>query len=287
MATKKSTTIQRRKHKKSVDPLKKWCPQCEQFLNIDRFSKNKTRVSGLESSCKSCSEKRNTRLISRYKSNIEKNQPREKQCSICREVFPVENFYKNSSMKNGLDSACTSCNKEKVARQRLAFRQGIIPFQVKTEKKCDHCKNVLPIHEFYENRNTKDGRHGTCASCCRLRKKQEYDANPQKQRDKTLRWAKANPEKVRFSIRKREANIKNAAVCDLTKPQWEYIKHLYNYRCIYCDKKKPLTRDHVIPIVDGGGHTMPNIVPACRPCNSRKGRGKPPRPVQTMMKLAI
>lgn len=57
----------------------------------------------------------------------------------------------------------------------------------------------------------------------------------------------------------------------LTEIQWEAIKAAYRYRCAYCgDSKAPLTQDHVVPISKGGPHTIENIVPACRRCNTAK-----------------
>ncbi len=43
--------------------------------------------------------------------------------------------------------------------------------------------------------------------------------------------------------------------------------------CYYCQGKfKPseLTMDHLIPIVRGGKNNKGNVVPACKPCNSKK-----------------
>lgn len=58
---------------------------------------------------------------------------------------------------------------------------------------------------------------------------------------------------------------------DLTADQWATIKARYQQRCVYCAKKTDLTMDHIIPLSKGGQHTMENILPACRSCNSRKG----------------
>ncbi|MEC4983478.1 MAG: HNH endonuclease [Oscillatoria sp. PMC 1068.18] len=45
--------------------------------------------------------------------------------------------------------------------------------------------------------------------------------------------------------------------------------------CQYCDSKKNLTLDHVIPRSQGGKHSWDNVVIACQRCNSKKGSRTP------------
>ena len=45
---------------------------------------------------------------------------------------------------------------------------------------------------------------------------------------------------------------------------------LYGNVCLCCGKKKKLTADHIIPLMKLGTHTMDNIQPLCKKCNSRK-----------------
>jgi 5-methylcytosine-specific restriction endonuclease McrA len=50
------------------------------------------------------------------------------------------------------------------------------------------------------------------------------------------------------------------------------------YLCMYCGDKhgeRQLTRDHVVPISQGGKDTWSNVVAACRSCNTRKGGRRP------------
>jgi len=72
---------------------------------------------------------------------------------------------------------------------------------------------------------------------------------------------------------KRRAN-KESIINDFTFQEWQEILNQFNY-CFYCGSKftgtLPPTQDHFIPISKGGDHTKNNIVPACKPCNSRKG----------------
>ncbi len=56
-------------------------------------------------------------------------------------------------------------------------------------------------------------------------------------------------------------------------------------KCQYCGRNFPtreLTLDHVVPRVQGGGHTWTNLVCACVRCNAKKG-GRTPE--QARMKL--
>jgi 5-methylcytosine-specific restriction endonuclease McrA len=56
-----------------------------------------------------------------------------------------------------------------------------------------------------------------------------------------------------------------------------------DYTCQYCGRHRHqlrgrqfLTRDHILPVSQGGGNTWDNVVTSCSPCNNRKG-GRLPR----------
>lgn len=63
----------------------------------------------------------------------------------------------------------------------------------------------------------------------------------------------------------------------LTIEQWQEILELYGYRCVYCHKKKKLTKDRLDSL---RGYTADNVVPACASCNSKKRDGRVLCPVQ-------
>lgn len=77
--------------------------------------------------------------------------------------------------------------------------------------------------------------------------------------------------KGRASDQVYKAKRRARTVGDLAPADWQRLCDLWG-TCAYCNE--PLDRptmDHVIPLASGGPHNLSNVVPACKPCNSRKG----------------
>ncbi len=110
-------------------------------------------------------------------------------------------------------------------------------------------------------------------------------------RERRRVWAIENPDKVQAHHKRRKALIRGAEISDLTAAQWRMIQEHFEYRCVYCAEDCPeclnrthdLTQDHLIPVSQGGNHTVSNIVPACLHCNTSKHDGPPPKLVEPMM----
>lgn len=57
-----------------------------------------------------------------------------------------------------------------------------------------------------------------------------------------------------------------------TRKEWRKLKERYGNRCLACGQVlELLTRDHIVPVSQGGSSHISNIQPLCRPCNSLKG----------------
>lgn len=66
--------------------------------------------------------------------------------------------------------------------------------------------------------------------------------------------------------------IRRGVTCTLTESEWLAVYNSFDARCAYCFDAEARTIDHVIPMVAGGAHAVENVVPACKTCNTSKGR---------------
>lgn len=83
------------------------------------------------------------------------------------------------------------------------------------------------------------------------------------------RWKAKNPERMAHLKARRYAREKGATGSH-TMEQWCALKASHAHRCVRCGLKKPLTKDHVMPLSKGGTDYIENIQPMCRNCSSRK-----------------
>lgn len=88
-----------------------------------------------------------------------------------------------------------------------------------------------------------------------------------------------NSEKVKNTIRRGKMKRERNLFVEHHFTEWIELLKKHNNICFYCGVrmtktpgKKQRTRDHIIPISKGGTDKIENIVPACRSCNSRKGK---------------
>lgn len=86
------------------------------------------------------------------------------------------------------------------------------------------------------------------------------------------RWAKENPHrKAAAQERRRASKLGNQGAVD--SAAWLAMIVASGGACGYCGEIRLLTMDHRIPLSRGGRHQIGNIIPACKPCNSRKHTG--------------
>ena len=230
-----------------------------------------------------------------------------KLCRSCGEVKPLTEFYVVHKGSEKRMTKCKACNtqyaKENKTRAnelqrlryeadparsaahhrkyRLTHRESLAAYVVENRERSNELQN-----QRYQQDPEKKKAHikvyrrnhpEKAAETARLSHQAHKEA-----RYRTMgRWHKAHPEYQQQLSQRRRA-LKRQVLVDLTAAQWDAIKKKYDYKCAYWHLPfEALTMDHVVPLSKLGNHTAENIVPACKPCNSRKGNRPPPCPVRT------
>lgn len=99
-----------------------------------------------------------------------------------------------------------------------------------------------------------------------------YQRERDRRRAYAIAYGQKRPEVGRAARAKRKALARSAGVLTVTGRDWKRLCARHDWRCFYCHEPKPLTMDHVVPIIRGGRHSIGNLVPACVNCNSSKSR---------------
>lgn len=151
-------------------------------------------------------------------------------------------------------------------------------------KKCTRCGIEKPLSEFHKDKRRPDGFGSECIECHTGKNLESYHADPIKYRE----WRDKHPEKVSeynhayylknpikslLNIHRRRA-LKNNNGGSFSETEWQNLKVYYDFTCLACGRKEPeikLTRDHVLPITQGGSNDITNIQPLCDSCNKKKG----------------
>lgn len=126
----------------------------------------------------------------------------------------------------------------KICKSRVENKKYYKPVK-RHNTKCLVCRNRIPT--------TRQATAKYCSKYCKLKANRQHHSS---QRDAQKRG--------------------NAGSLVVSNKEWEKLKNRFGQCCAYCKLKKPLERDHVIPLSRGGRHAIANILPACRQCNMSK-----------------
>lgn len=146
------------------------------------------------------------------------------------------------------------------------------------EKTCKDCGFVGSEELFRPNTRQ-------CLECRRAYLRAYEEKNRERRTAQKLAWAAANADKAKkisqktkFKNRERIAAENNRRKAEKfgaqgshTVQEWLAVCATARWRCVSCKQPKPLVRDHIVPLSEGGSDYIFNIQPLCRACNSRKG----------------
>lgn len=221
-----------------------------------------------------------------------------KVCCKCKEEHPESNFSKSRDTRDGLNYTCKKCNKmyrethkernrtyaqsyqethrEQITEQRKQYR-AVHRDLISAEKKqyrSEHREHFQARDKQYHAEHKEERREYMKQHKERSIKytKQYYAEHTEAMHKAIAIWRKNNPGEKNVHNQTRRAK-KSGLVSTLTQDQWEHILNEFNNTCAYCgvgDKK--LHQEHFVPVATEGEYTQNNIIPACKSCNSSKGK---------------
>ncbi len=198
--------------------------------------------------------------------------PATKQCSYCLKWFPAthEFFYR----KSGRCKPCLKIVAKEWAQDHPEQRKASINKWDANHRE----ENKTKAHNWRGKNITKRRKQ---LNTWRGKNRERFNTTSSERRRND--YAK-DPAPYKAAVEKRRAARYHAAINDFTPVQWERVKKHFHYLCAYCGAKpKRLTKDHVVPLIKGGNHTISNIVPACHSCNSKKKDGPVLCPIQPLL----
>lgn len=198
-----------------------------------------------------------------------KNAPNQKYCYVCAKAKKREcqkRIYLRDSerIKKHVNEYRLANNEKIKARKRASYHLNIEESRAKdrARRQRDKEKRREQDRTYYlQNRDRLLEDYA-----------KKYRANPDVVKARVAQYNKEHPEWCRERSRMRRVREKGAEGSHTLEQFW-YVCDCYLWRCVYCGcelTKKTVTEDHATPLVRGGSDWISNILPACRPCNSRK-----------------
>lgn len=218
--------------------ITKRCTKCEINKTLDNFHKSAKGKYGLEAYCKDCQKKR-------LREWVAKNPDKKKE-------YQHTHYQKHHEDVDARNKKWRSENKEKVRAGKKSWLERNLEKANKFLKKwrIDNKERVREKNQIWRENN-------------RERQREYYRTAYKKDTDKFR-------ERLSISTANRRARKKKSGG-KVTAKEWKDLCEKYGNKCLRCGESgMKLTMDHVVPLVLGGIHTIDNIQPLCRSCNSKK-----------------
>lgn len=137
----------------------------------------------------------------------------------------------------------------------------------KSSKQCPTCKASYTPE--------KSMKQAYCSSTCKAaaRAARERDDPGRLAARRATQKAYNRTEAYRVAQRSAKARRRSAERSgSVTVAEWQELVGRFGNACAYCgEREAQLTMDHVVALAKGGSHSVENLVPACKSCNSAKG----------------
>jgi len=163
-----------------------------------------------------------------------------KICKTCQVELPLDNFYKAASK-------CKPCHSAYTIAWQKANPDRVKVYNNRSNKK-----------RWKVQKEDKD---------FMLKKTLYRQANRDVRIETAKRWNQNNKDRYRIHVAKSHIKRKGADVFIILDRE---MKALYASSCAFCNSREKITMDHIIPISRGGRHSIGNLQPLCKSCNSSK-----------------
>lgn len=175
-----------------------------------------------------------------------------KICSVCGVEKDTGDFRKGGRQ-------CRAC---RVNQQREYFKQNREKANAATAKWTrEHPEERLAAKRIWKEKN-----HEKVNAQARADYWRNKEVNNQRARD----YKKRNPERTRAYNANRKALLRGA-IGSVSASAWDALKWICGQVCLGCGRSDVrLTQDHIVPLKQGGVHSIKNMQPLCSSCNSKK-----------------
>jgi 5-methylcytosine-specific restriction endonuclease McrA len=174
----------------------------------------------------------------------------------------------------GMEKLCKLCGQVKDSSQ-FSVTGKYFDGTLRTHIYCKPCYSAYrmskydPIKRKEKSKKNPEPNDRTAARMARYRAER-----PDHFKEYQKKWRSENSASVKMSDHKkriRRVESISATEIKITKTQWQQIVEDHGGKCFYCGLGfLKMSIDHVVPLSKGGEHSVENVVPACRSCNSRK-----------------
>ena len=200
-----------------------------------------------------------------------------KRCPRCGETKSIDDFYKNKSRKDGHSAWCKTCdnanNKKYVQNNQEHMRE-----YERYEYYKNHEAHIRRRREYVKNNKEKVKRirekyYQNNREQILARGKIYTQENKDKISARNKAYYELHKEDFLFRARERKQKIRETKDGTITKDTLNAMYETQNHRCAYCDNNldelgKHL--DHIMPLAQGGVHTISNVHWVCPKCNLSK-----------------
>lgn len=260
----------------------KICNICNKSKLINEFGLRKNSTDGHKGKCKSCEYEYKKEWAIKNKDRLNKKSQiyRENNKEKINKQT-LELYYKNKDRYNIAKRKYSEDNKDKIIKYRKKYylenKERLDYLKKKYYKENKERMSHLQKISYIENKEYI------------LKRNMEYQKNNKEKIKKyksIYRETQSSKISKRTSNHKRNTKIRINNDKTINKKSLEELFHKQNGKCYYCNcqldfnVKFSVHLDHYIPIIEGGLHSINNVVWSCKTCNLLKRSKMPSEPLK-------